>query len=285
MKSIKHFVVACCLLSLPAFVLHAETIRHNTINSAKEEYQLSLLKLALSYSDTQYEFKAEPEYLTQTKLLNDLEQDNIDIAWVGTSKEYEDKFLPIRVPLFKGLLGHRIFLIRQGEQAKFDRISSLHQLAQLKAGQVSSWVDAEILKQAGLNVVGTTKYENLFYMLEGGRFDYLPRSVYSPWAEMDAHPGLPLQVEAKLMIVYPLPAYFFVNKNNTKLYKAIETGLYKAIESGEFDQFFYQHPLIQSGLSKSKIKDRVVLKVQNPLLSDETPLEDNRLWFSVDNLE
>lgn len=261
--------------------IYAQTIRHNAINSAKEEYQLSLLKLALSYSAIEYQFVAKPEYLTQTKLLNELEQKQIDIAWVGTSKAYENRFLPIRIPLFKGLLGHRIFLIRAGNQNQFNGVNQLSELAQLKAGQVASWVDAQILKQADLPVVGTSKYKNLFYMLEGGRFDYLPRSVYSPWSEMKAHPDLPLEVEDNLMIVYPLPAYFFVNKDNQTLYQEIVTGLNKAIETGEFNRFFYQHPMIKSGLALSNIKQRTILKLKNPELPPKTPLDDKRLWFSV----
>lgn len=263
--------------------VYAQTIRHNAINSGKEAYQLSLLKLALSYADTAYTFVEKPDYLTQTTLLNELEQNRIDVAWVGTSKAYENRFLPIRIPLFKGLLGHRIFLIREGNQDKFNQINTINELAQLKAGQVSSWVDANILAQAGLKVVGTTKYQNLFYMLEGGRFDYLPRSVYSPWSEMKAHPNLPLQVERNLMIVYPLPAYFFVNKNNQKLHQNILTGLNKAINSGEFNRFFYQHPMIKSGLALSNIKQRTILKLNNPELSPQTPLNDKRLWFSVED--
>ncbi|MER2490970.1 transporter substrate-binding domain-containing protein [Catenovulum sediminis] len=276
-------LILLILLSLVAkSAFSVEVVRHNNIKSAKESYQLALLKLALSYSSKRYSFQESSEYLTQNKLLSDLEQGKIDVAWVGTSKEYEDKFLPVRVPLFKGLLGHRIFLIRKGEQAKFDRVATLSQLAQLKAGQVASWTDAQILQDAGLTLVGTNKYQNLFYMLEGGRFDYLPRSVYSPWAEMQAHPELDITVEEHLMVIYPLPAYIFVNKSNQQLYRDIYDGLLKAVEDGQFDEYFYSHPLIKEGLERSKLHNRTVLKVPNRYLTPETPTDDARLWFDVD---
>ncbi|WP_017446417.1 transporter substrate-binding domain-containing protein [Gayadomonas joobiniege] len=265
-----------CQIALAETVIH-----HNKITSAKESYQLSLLKLALSYSETNYTFSESKHFLSQNKLLNDLAQDKVNVAWVGTSSEYEQEFSAIRIPLFKGLLGYRIFLIREDKQDEFDQVKTLNQLAQLQAGQVTSWTDAKILSQAGLDVVTTNKYPNLFYMLEGGRFDYLPRSVYSPWAEMASHPELPLAVEKNLMIVYTLPAYFFVNKNNHKLKDDIYSGLLNAIEDGSFDRFFYSHPLIKEGLEQSKISNRKIFFIENPFLPPLTPTEDKRLWFDV----
>lgn len=270
------------MLCVMAFNVSAEIIRHNKIGSGKDEYQLGLLKLALSYSDTNYEFRESPVALTQTKWLSDLESKNMDIAWVGTSSKYEETFLPIRVPLFKGLLGHRIFLIRQGDQARFNSITSLDELKRVKGGQVGSWTDTAILKNADLNVVTTSKFNNLFYMLDGSRFDYFPRSIYSPWADMAKRPELPLQVEKNLIVVYPLPAYMFVNKDNIKLKNDIESGMFKAIEDGSFDEYFYSHPLIREGLDNSYLENRIILKVNNPYLHPDTPLDDKRLWFDID---
>lgn len=261
--------------------LASTLIQHNKISSEKESYQLSLLKLALSYSQKSYQFSESNQFLSQSKLMNDLADGKIDVAWVGTSSAYEKQFEPIRIPLFKGLLGYRIFLIKEGHQKKFDGIQSLAELAKLKGGQVSSWTDAKILAQAGLNIVTTNKYPNLFYMLEGNRFDYLPRSVYSPWSEMSSHANLNLAVEPNLMIVYTLPAYFFVNKGNQALKADIYAGLEQAIEDGSFDQFFFNHPLIKQGLQRSQLSKRIVLRVDNPFLPKQTPVNDKRLWFDI----
>lgn len=281
----KVILKACALsliLLLPQLANSAEILRHNKLNSAKEEYQFGLLKLALSYSSTKYEFSESPVYMSQDKLVSDLDSNKVDVAWMGTSAKYEEDFLPIRIPLFKGLLGHRIFLIRRGEQSRFDNIRSIEDLSRLKAGQGASWTDAKIMKQAGLNVVTTAKYNNLFYMLEGSRFDYFPRSVYSPWGEMAKKPELPLQVEKGIILIYPLPAYIFVSSQNIRLKNEIESGLLKAIEDGSFDDYFYSHPMINEGLSNSNLKDRLVLRVPNNLMHKDTPIDDKRLWFDIE---
>lgn len=280
LQKISLFSLLLCITTLS---VNAEVIRHNkTGGSAKDEYQLSLLKLALSYSDTKYQFEESPVPLTQTKLLADLESKTMDVAWVGTSSAYEEKYMPIRIPLFKGLLGHRIFLIRKGDQSSFNNIYTVDDLKRLKGGQVGSWTDTAILKNAGLNIVTTSKFDNLFYMLDGARFDYFPRSVYSPWSDIANHPNLPLEVEENIIIVYPLPAYIFVHKDNVKLKNDILSGMYKAIEDGSFDELFYNYPLIRDGLANSKLENRRIFKVGNPDLHPKTPLNDKRLWFNID---
>ena len=274
------FSVLFCLASAS---VSADVIRHNKIGgSAKDDYQLGILKLALSYSKTQYEFEESPVPLTQTKLLADLDSNKMDVAWVGTSTTYEENFLPIRIPLFKGLLGHRIFLIRKGDQSSFNGVRNLEDLKQLKGGQVGSWTDTKILKDAGLNIVTTSKFNNLFYMLDGSRFDYFPRSVYSPWSDMANHPDLPFEVEKNILIVYPLPAYIFVNKDNIKLKNEILSGMNKAINDGSYNDFFYNYPLIKEGLANTKLEERTIFRIGYGDLHPDTPLDDERLWFNVE---
>lgn len=276
-------LVLLAIFALPTYIVSsAEQIRLNTVTAEKDKYQLGLLKLALSYSDTEYEFIQSSNKLTQTKMLSELKSNKLDVAWGGTSKSWEEQFSPIRVPLFKGLLGHRIFIIREGEQSRFNQVSRLADLNSFKAGQGRSWSDCQVLNDAGVPLITTLKYNNLFYMLEGGRFDYLPRSVYSPWSEIKKRAELPLEVEKNILLVYPLPAYIFVNKENTQLKNEIERGLFKAIEDGSFDDYFYSHPLILEGLTKSKVENRTIFRLANKSLPAETPLADKRLWFDID---
>lgn len=276
-------LILLCLIGFQSFTASSEEIiRMNTVIAEKDKYQLGLLKLALSYSDTKYNIVQSKNSLPQTKMLNELEENKLEIAWGGTSKEWEQRFLPIRIPLFKGLLGHRVFLIREGEQQRFNNVNSVNDLVKLKAGQGRSWSDVKILKDEGLPLITTHKYNNLFYMLEGGRFDYLPRSVYSPWSEMAKRPDINLEVEKNILLVYPLPAYIFVNKSNFKLKNDIEKGLLAAIEDGSFNQYFYNHPLIQDSLAKSELDSRIIIRLANQNLPAETPIADTRLWFNID---
>ena len=169
-------------------------ITHNKVAGigAKEEYQFGLLKLALSYDkENSYNFVESSRFLPQITMIEQIKAGELDVAWTGTSNELEQQLMPIRIPLYKGLLGHRIFIIRQGDQARFDQINTFKQLKTFTAAQERTWADTTILRSAGIPVIGTRRYENLFYMLEGGRYDYFPRGVHEPWSEISARPHRP----------------------------------------------------------------------------------------------
>nr|WP_255725376.1 transporter substrate-binding domain-containing protein [Photobacterium sp. OFAV2-7] len=201
-----------------------------------------------------------------------------------TSSELEDKFEPVRFPVYKGLLGNRIFIIRQGEQHRYDAINTFADLQRFTAGQGKLWPDTQILQSGNITVRTTMDYENLFYMLEGGRFDYFPRGIHEPFQEVEARPELNLVVEDNLMLVYRAPMYFFVRKDNKQLAERIHQGLDKALEDGSFDEFFFSNAMIQDVLSKANIKQRNVFFISNPLLTPQTPLDRKEYWLNIEDL-
>lgn len=276
-------------LGILAFSLHAETIniRHNQVqgNGAKEEYQFGLLKLALSYdTENKYRFTPASQFLAQSTMVEQLKSSLIDVIWTGTSTILEHELQPIRIPLYKGLLGHRIFIIREGNQHKFDSIQTLEQLKQLTAAQERTWADTKILRNAGIPVIGTRRYENLFYMLEGGRYDYFPRGVHEPWSEINARPDLPLTVEKRILVKYPMPAYLWVNQENQFLAQKIEQGLRSAINDGSFDDYFYSNPMIKDVIEKAHLTKRIVFEINNPFIPNSTPFSDQKLWLDINEL-
>lgn len=258
-------------------------VRTNFVpEGARDTYPLELLEMAFSYfPEAEFEHQPYHENVNQERLKQMIQDGQLDLMWAGTTPELESTFIPIRVPLFKGLLGHRIFIIRSGEQNKFDRITSFNDLLQLKAGQGRSWGDTPILENAGIEVVKPVNYPNLFYMLDGERFDYFPRAVHEPWPEVKSRPELNLAIEQHIMLVYPMPLYFFTNKENSRLATIIEQGLIRGIEDGRFDQIFFNNDDIKKAIELTNMKQRKVFRIENPSLSPQTPLTDKKLWFDV----
>ena len=281
-------VLTALMFSVMSQLVWAEReIRHNyAAGNPKEELALDILKLALETApgNETYSFRSVPEFLSEGRLMQTLEDGDIDVAWAGTQSEYEERLRPIRVPIFKGLLGHRIFIIRQGDQARFNRVQSLDDLREIPGGQGRFWGDTKILQHSNLNIITTSKYENLFPMLEGGRFDYFPRGVHEPWSEVKSRPELNLTVEKRILLIYPLPMYFFVEKSDKDLAGAIEQGLRRSIEDGSFDEFFFNRPIIKNALEQANLAERLVLRIPNPNLSPQTPLEEKQLWLDISDL-
>ncbi|MCM2678706.1 diguanylate cyclase [Echinimonas agarilytica] len=282
--SLKSISLLFCL-GLSAHI-SAEEIVHNKISNQKDTYFLNLINLALEKAADQshYQLTESASLMNQANLFEAVKGGDASILWAGTQPEYEDQMLPIRVPLLKGLQGHRLFIINRLQQANFSNIDSVSDLATLKAGQGRSWGDTSILQSSGLKVVTAVKKESLFYMVDGGRFDYFPLAVHEPWDEISDRSHLNLSVENDLLLIYPMPMYFFVSKSNPKLAKTLEAGLNSAIEDGSFDQLFYNTHHIKQALQKSQLANRRVIRIDNPQLDALTPLDRKELWLDVNKV-
>lgn len=250
----------------------------------RNDYYIAMLKLALEKTKAQqgpYRLKMHEKRMLQARaLLSVANKQFIDVVWTMTSIDRERRLLPIRIPLLKGLLGHRIFIIRERDKAKYKKIQSLGDLRVLIAGQGHDWPDVSILEENGLPVVTGTDYDGLFAMLKAGRFDYFPRGLNEPWFEVKARRGNGFVVEDSLLLKYPAPIYFFVHLDNSMLAQRIEKGLRLAIDDGSFNEIFQNHPANQEIFKIANFEHRRVFALENPLLSDETPLDDPKLWYS-----
>lgn len=212
----------------------------------------------------------------------ELEKKSLDVVWSMTSitREQQPNYHPIRIPLLKGLLGHRIFIIREEDKALFSQIKTLEKLRQFTAGQGDSWPDYYILKNNNISVVGSSSYEGLFKMLERKRFDYFPRGVMEPWVELETRSNTSLVVDKHLMLYYPTAFFYFVHKDNHTLFKRIEQGLTLAIKDGSFDTLLNQHPYTRTVFQNAAIETRRIFHLKTKLSPQTQAILNNPdLWF------
>lgn len=264
--------------------LSAQTLTHMKINDEKEQILLDILKLSISKVDKTITFKAMTEGMTSIRLVKELNAGQLDVYWAGVTPEYEETLLPIHIPVLKGMLGHRIFIIEQGKQPLFNNINNLQDLKKLKAGQGRTWGDTQALLGAGIPTITTMHYHNLFHMLEGDRFDYFPRAIHEPWSEVTSRPELNLEIEKRILLIYPFAMYFYVSKDNPELHDLIYKGMEIAIADGSYDKLFYSSTLVKDALKKSNLKDRVVIRIDNPVMGPKTPFDRKEFWLDIENL-
>lgn len=276
------------LLTTSAFAaeVQGDVIRHIQPDSDRDVrnlYYLDVLRLALEKTREEfgdYRLEAVDQDLSQSRAVALLAEDRVlDVIWTMTSKQREAQLRPVRIPLLRGLMGMRLLLIRADDQGWFDNVTRLEQLRQLRAGQGHDWPDAEILRANELPLVAVSDYESLFRMLEEGRFDYLPRAINEPWEELQAHPEMDLAVEDSLLLYYPAASYFFVAPHDDRLAERLELGLERALEDGSLTGLFRQHPVNRRAFEKAALLKRRVLRLENPLLPDKTPLDRPELWW------
>jgi hypothetical protein len=241
------------------------------------DYALKLLKLGLSKTGIDYRVELAPVAMNQERQVVELEANRtIDVAPIPSSAEREERLLAIRIPIQKGVLGLRLGLIRKGDQGRFAAVSSLADLKSLRIGQGQEWPDTLILRANGIDVITAPRYEGLFGMLAGERFDYFPRSANEIWDELENH-AASLEVESRIALHYYYDAYFMLNKKNTTLAERLRQGLEKAIADGSFDRLFDEYH--GERLRKSRLDQRIVIELKNPLLTPGTPSDRPELWY------
>jgi ABC-type amino acid transport substrate-binding protein len=255
-------------------------IRVNDSSDPNGPYAVKMIQLALKHIDKKYNLVVTKEPYSQVKIMEEVNNGKLEAFWNSSNIDKEEQFSAVRIPLYKGLLGNRIFIIHKDNQSKFDNIKTLEDLKKITIGQGKTWADTKILESNGLTVIKANKYESLFLMLDGGRFDAFSRGVHEPFGELANHPNLKdLTVEKNLMLVYRMPFYLFVAKGNKALARDLEAGLNAAIADGSFDEVFFGDPAVQDVLAKANMKNRRAFYLDNPTLSKETPLDRKELWF------
>lgn len=204
----------------------------------------------------------------------------VNIVARATNLELESRLRPVPIPLDKGLLGFRLFLIRKTMQPKLAAIESIEQLKQLSIGQSTPWTDTKILAGNGFRLELSDNYESLFRMLAVGRFDLFSRGVNEIHAEWLAHrEALPdLAIEERLLLHYSMPRYFFVPRTveGERMAIRIEDGLKRLRKNGEFERRYQAYKKLV--LSDVKLAGRKVFHLSNPELSSLAPLNDKYWW-------
>lgn len=248
-------------------------------------YRTALLKLALektTATDGPYLLKPcqDAEQLATARGLILVEKGTADVFSLATTAQLEQRFIPVRIDIMRGILGYRIFLINRERAATFRSVSSLDQLRQrFVAGFGAAWPDLAILEAGGLRVEPVDVYESLFPMLALKRFDYFPRGINEAWEELHSkgrnYPQL--TVEEHLALYYPMTVYFFVSKHNPGLAKRLERGLKLALADGSFKALFMQAH--GDDIRKSRLSERQTFRLKNPTQPAGTPEPDTSWWL------
>lgn len=256
--------------------------RIQTSNETTENYPVELLKLALEQTGVNFELKPSERLLSSDKAMRQLIVNrDIDIAWSLTDEDKENDFLPIRVPIYKGLMGWQLFLISPNFQSQFLEIQNLEDLLKYKVSQRFNSPNAAVLQAKQFQVVTGVQESNMFAQLEDGIVDFLPRSVINVRNDFDVwSQHQPVVIEKNIGLRYPLAMYFFLNTRSVTLHRLIETGLNRAIENGQFEALFQAH--YSELLQEFNLDQRQFFDLENPLLPKQTPIDNEGLWFNAE---
>jgi ABC-type amino acid transport substrate-binding protein len=223
------------------------------------------------------------EFMTEKRQAFELKNHTgkLTVMYLSTTPDFERNLTGVHIPVDKNLGGYCVFLIRKGEQARFDNVQSLDDLRQFTYGLGLGWIDVGILQSNGFRVVTGSTYDGLFEMLVNKRFDVFLRAATEVLDEYDHRKDTlkDLYIEKRILFYYPLPMYFWFPKTDEgrRLAARAEEGMRMMIADGTYDRIFDQYQ--RHKIETLRLKNRRLFTIRNPNVGPETPFGDKRLWF------
>lgn len=287
----RHLLIALFALIVWRLAPAAETMRFihappEIRGDQRHTYYWELLAAALESNKSQFgpytveAYETPMNFARATSEVEAGEKGRVNIVARATNLELESRLRPIPLPLDRGLLGYRLFLIMPEMQERLDKVNSLDDLRQFSIGQATPWTDVKILEANQFKLVLANDYDGLFKMLGARRFDLFSRGlneIYGEWtAQKDSVPGL--TIERGLILHYQMPRYFFVSRNEqgARMAARIEDGMRRLAKSGEFERRYQAYKKLV--LADINLSGRRILRLGNPQLSPLAPTQDKFWW-------
>lgn len=273
MKKINMLTFYVLIVLIPSFIIASPItlIYHAEDNEvdARKHYEIELLSLALDKTKDKYgEYELIPsKKMTITRAIYNLKENKIKNFILKTSVDNSllNKFSFSNFPVDRGIVGYRVSFISPQMKEKIHNIKSLKELKTLKFAQGVGWLDTNILKSNGFNVRIIANYSSFFHMITLNRIDLFPRGINEVLAEYEAYKHLDkLDYDRTFVLYYPLPRFFFMNKENEKITKRIEEGLKIGFYDGSINKLFEKY--YQPSIDFVNMKQRKIYKIDNPFL-------------------
>lgn len=227
----------------------------------RQDFALDVLQAVLQPFSKQYRLKESAYPAQQDRALLLLNDKELDVVWTGSSMHREEHYRAIRIPIQKGLLGWRLFLVNKDKQALLADVKTSQQLRLYSVGLGGGWPDVALFSDNGFVVHTTTSYDALFRMLQKRRFDLFPRSVLEIWDELKNYRSMGIAIEPTVAVHYPYANFFFVHKDDELLGQDIEAGFKKLIATGQYEVMFQE--TYGEVLHKANLEDRKLMSLSN----------------------
>ena len=273
-------ILASCLISTS----YADSIQikysQPRKGSALDQYAIDLVKFLIEVSGKKGRFISIEDTGSQTRRQLLMQKGVYDVDWFGGTINIETLVAPIRYPILRGLLGHRVFITNKETSAILNTGIPFTELKKLKVIQGQGWGDVLILKNGGFTKIRTiADFDSLFKMIEVNRSSLFPRSIIEVQKEFNEQKNLSITIDTNSLLHYPTAYFFYVNKMNKTLADDVAYGLEQSLKDGSFERLFMQY--YGDIVNKTINENRIVYHLKNPFLPKKTPLNRKELWLNL----
>lgn len=250
---------------------------------------VKVLKAALDATQKdfgEYELLPASHAMSEARYMKELALDRseLSVAWSGPTYVDMASLHAVKEPIIKGLLSYRILLAHTDKLPAFSNIKNISELQKLRSAHAHGWGDSLVFDNAELPYL-MSGYNSIFDLLQHQRVDYLSRGLTEVQDELasrvQSHPDVSAVPE--LMMFYPWPYYFYVNRSNHALEKRLLEGMRRIRESGEQDRIIMF--CFADELKAFQAKGRRVIRLQNPWLEADWQGSCPDCWYQPEGFE
>ncbi|MBL4838771.1 MAG: hypothetical protein JKY34_14460 [Kordiimonadaceae bacterium] len=259
------------------------------IHGPNERYYLHILKAAIEAADGHHTLSTYDSLLAQGQSLRALQDKTplYNVVFSGHSTEREKKFSQIDIPLSRGLLGYRAFIILPKSEGHFSSIYTLKDLKeQITIGSAINWPDTHILRRAGF-LVRSAPSDLLWRMLRRERFIAFPRGMseihFDLAMQLADLTSPPVKIENTVMLHYRFDHFYYLNKEDLERTAIITQGLHRIYKNGKFMELFNAAYLNKGAFQNVNKYKRRIFEIPNPLNSSRINQIPDKFWHSLDD--
>lgn len=240
-----------------------------SVTDRRYDYDTAVLRLALEKTRAKWgDYRLQPSprmnFSRALKMLHDGTLEN-PMFKLSASDSLCRRLECAPFPVDLGIVGYRMFFVSPKVDEELTGVRDVDDLKEFSFGQGVGWLDVDILRAAGFRVLGFSSYEALFRLVALGRFDLLSRGVNEVEQEYHAHSGIRgLTLNRTLGLKYPLPRFFFSDKEGVEAAQRVHEGLVMAYEDGSLKRLWdreYRSSLEFAGFGHMRF-----LAIDNPLV-------------------
>jgi hypothetical protein len=215
-------------------------VRHNFVPHPPGHpptYREELLALLLDRSADRYG-PARMAFVgpfTQLRAFRELQTGQIDILGTGWTPARDGWALPVRIDIYRGMMGMRTAVGLPARVAQIGAASDWVDIRRWSLGVGKEWPCHDLYKDAGLNVVGMLHVGPAVERVRRGDLDLISQSVmetswFAPMKGLSVIPSWGLFTDD--------PYYFFVPSDRRELAERLRHGFQRAGADGSLEAFF-----------------------------------------------
>lgn len=246
-------------------------------------FKNELLKRTMEVTQKEYgayEFVQKSVRMNRPRALQAIMVGEPNNVYIAPSKpEWNEKTIAIKVPIRMGLLSYRILLVHKEDLSLFDMVQNADDLKKLIAGVRSGWVTTSILQEQNYRLKQSQNFDGLFFWLDTHRVNYIPRSIYEAFDEVEARKDIlkNVVIEPNLVLHLPTSTYIYVSPKEPRLAERIEKGINIMFEKGELKEMVDRY--YKDDIERANLKNRRVIPIENPFYLKSDQVLDAKYWY------